>query len=174
MKNGKLLKRVFILSNNADRICNSLKSMDNLEIYADNKLSEDNYDLIILYDYHETLPMNYIKNNNIIRVHNSLLPSFNTKTPIKDAYCSGVKVTGVTVHKVENANLTGMILTQYPVIIDIYTHYDQLKSELEELAEKIVPLVVKSILNDTIFDIVDFLYTPHSCNRCSGCESCHK
>ena len=104
---------------------------------------------------------------------------FANNTAIKDAYLAGVKVTGITICELNNNNTFGRIITQYPILIDNYTHYDQLEEQINELEEKLLPPVVKSILEDKIFDIVDFLNdTPeHNCGGCGGscsnCKGCH-
>lgn len=139
-------------------------------IVSDSPVSGD-YDLIALTDGGVVLDDDFIKNHNIIRLHNSLLPSFNTSEPVRDAYLSGVKVTGVTVHRVENSDMTGLILAQYPVLIDSYTSYGQLEAEIKQTGHKLYPLVIKSVLNDTVFDLVEFLSdTPK--HKCSGCGKC--
>ena len=84
---------------------------------------------------------------------------------------SGVKVTGVTVYMYTND--TNKILAQYPVMIDAYTHYDELEIEIKQLETRLYPLVIKSMLEDRVFDIVELLAPTkeHSCSGCSGC--CH-
>lgn len=138
---------------------------------------KQDYDLIALWNYYETADAEFINNNKIINIYPSLLPAFKSNTPIKDAYMHGVKVTGVTVYKVENADMTGRILAQYPVLIDNYTHYDELENEINKLEVQLYPLVIKSILEDKVFDIVDFLSSRQitcsgSCGH--GCHNCSK
>ncbi len=109
----------------------------------------------------------------VLNIHPSLLPSFPDGNPIKDAYLAGVKVTGVTVYRYENSEQK--ILAQYPVLIDNYTHYDQLEDEIYKLEAKLYPLVIKSVLEDKIFDIVDLLDNDnHKCGGCGGCGGCHQ
>ncbi|MCM1265868.1 MAG: hypothetical protein NC200_06680 [Candidatus Gastranaerophilales bacterium] len=113
-----------------------------------------------------------IKAKNILNIHPSLLPSFPEPTAIKDAYLAGVKVSGVTVYKYENSEQK--ILAQYPVLIDNYTHYDELELEIHELEAKLYPLVIKSVLEDKVFDIVDLLDGGnHQCGGCGNCGGCY-
>ena len=51
----------------------------------------------------------------IVNIHPSLLPSFPGKDAIGQAIAHGVKVTGVTVHLVDEGMDTGPILAQYAV-----------------------------------------------------------
>ena len=50
--------------------------------------------------------------NRIINIHPSLLPSFKGMHGIKDAYDYGVKITGVTVHFVDDKLDNGPIIMQ--------------------------------------------------------------
>jgi len=53
----------------------------------------------------------------IVNIHPSLLPSFPGRDSIRAAYEKGVKVTGVTVHLVDEEVDHGEILAQEPVRI---------------------------------------------------------
>jgi len=170
------MKKVLILTSEKEFLKEF--KLDNVDVRIADIVPDrtDDTDLIVLYRFTSHVDK-LLKGNSVIRCHESLLPSFNTDTPIKDAFISGVKVTGVTVHWVENNDLTGKIIAQYPVIIDNYTHYEQLVSEIENLSKRLLPIVIKSIVTDTVFDIVDLLYEnkPNSCgNGCGSCKNCHK
>lgn len=157
------------------------KQLPNIEIVVCNSVLEisnlKEYDLIALTDYIEGITQEIIDNNRVINVHQSLLPSFPQKSALKDAYLNGVKVFGVSVHNVELVEkniLSGKIIAQYPVLIDNYTHFDELETEIKQLEQQLYPLVIKSILEDKVFDIVDFLSTPNLAHGCSGgCGGCH-
>ena len=164
------MKKLCILGENVDF---EIDFADVVNFKSEKEIS-GKYDLFVLNNYYEPLGEEFIKNNIVIRLHHSLLPSFNTEEPIKEAYLSGVKVTGVTVHYVENTDYTGKIIAQYPVLIDNYTSYPQLEDELKKLGSEIYPLVIKSVLEDKVFDIVELLTkNSHSCcshNCCKGCS----
>ena len=53
--------------------------------------------------------------NRIVNIHPSLLPSFPGKDAIGQAMAHGVKITGVTVHFVDEGMDTGPILSQAAV-----------------------------------------------------------
>lgn len=67
--------------------------------------------------------------NRIVNIHPSLLPSFPGKDAIGQAVKHGVKVTGVTVHLVDEGMDTGPILAQRAV--------DIVPGNMEKTAEKI-------------------------------------
>lgn len=175
------MKKICILTDRIDLtkiLLNHFKDTD-ITIFS-NKIEEleTNFDLSIVINYKYDIPQKLF-NSKVIKVHPSLLPAFANNTAIKDAYLAGVKVTGVTICELNNNNTFGRIITQYPILIDNYTHYDQLEEQINELEKKLLPPVVKSILEDKIFDIVDFLNdTPeHNCGGCGGscsnCKGCH-
>ena len=170
------MKNLCILTNN---ISSAEKLKQHLSDYnikvTDNPKDADNDFLTALYDYSGNLDDETIEKNKVINIHSSLLPAFDTETPIKDAYLYGAKVTGVTVYEVKAGMTQGKILAQYPVIIDNYTHYDDLAEEIEKLSTTLYPLVIKSIMEDKVFDIVELLAPPklHACGSCVGCASAH-
>lgn len=134
----------------------------------------EDYDLIVLTEYNSDLPKDTLNKCTVIRSHLSLLPAFDTQTPIKDAYLYGAKVSGVTVTLVKNSDLSGQILAQYPVLIDNFTNYNQLEEELYKLEQQLLPPVIKSITENKLFDIVDMLSdtTNHHCGGCGNCGKC--
>lgn len=150
----------------------SLLSNVDITIVSSVEEASENYDLIALFHSTKILSHEFVSGNNVINIHKSLLPAFDTENPVKDAYLAGVKVTGVTVFQYKNNDKK--ILAQYPVLLDNYTHYDDLENELKEIELKLYPLVIKSILEDKIFDIVELLSpSNHGCSGCGGCGNCH-
>lgn len=170
------MKKVCIVTNDRIDIIESISNMfANADITIIPTLDDltESYDVIALINYFGNVPNEIISNNTVLNIHQSLLPSFDTQEPIKDAYLAGVKVTGVTVYMYTND--TNKILAQYPIMIDAYTHYDELEIEIKQLETKLYPLVIKSMLADKVFDIVELLTptTEHHCGGCSGCGGCH-
>lgn len=163
------MKKICLVSTRSD-LTEIIKNKFDGVTVSDKFPVDADYNLIVLTDYFSEIEA---EGKNIIRSHLSLLPVFNTSTPVKDAYLSGVKVTGVTVHRVENNDLTGLILAQYPVIIDSYTNYSQLEEELYSLENELLPLVIKSVLDDKVFDITELIASGHKCGGCGNCGKCN-
>ena len=67
--------------------------------------------------------------SHIVNIHPSLLPSFPGKDAIEQAVEHGVKVTGITVHLVDEGMDTGPILAQRAV--------DVVEGDVEQTAEAI-------------------------------------
>jgi len=95
-------------------------------------LKEEKIDFIVLAGYMQLLTPYFIKEypNKILNVHPSLLPSFKGRQGAKDAFTYGVKVTGVTIHFVDEKTDHGPIILQDSFKITV-------KDKLETVVEKI-------------------------------------
>lgn len=95
-------------------------------------LKEEGIDFVVLAGYMKLLSAWFIKKypKKILNIHPSLLPAFKGKQGVKDAFTYGAKVTGVTVHFVDEMTDHGPIILQEAVTIDP-------KDDLESLLEKI-------------------------------------
>lgn len=134
--------------------------------------TNEGFDLIALVNYSPSDAIkNLAMNNKIINLHQSILPAFQEEEPLYKAFQHGVKVTGVTVHNVLSDNFYGPILTQYPVLIGLSTHFDTLQNEINNISSKLYPLVIDSILHDRVFDYPELLKNS-SCSNCS--KHCNK
>lgn len=129
-------------------------------------------DIVALKDFSGIIP-EALYAYKILNVHPSLLPAFAQNDAIKEAFVSGVKVSGVSVHYVEKDNFYGKILAQYPVLIGNTTHFNEYCEEVKIISDKIYPPVIDSVLNDRVFDFVDLFKSPCQKNGCSGCGGCH-
>lgn len=70
--------------------------------------------------------------NRIINSHPALLPSFPGAHAVRDAVESGVKVTGCTIHIVDEGVDTGPIIAQYPVPVDDGDTVESLHERIKE------------------------------------------
>lgn len=121
------------------------------------------FDLFLQYD--AVAPV--IPEVETVKLHPALLPAFNTKSPLKDAYLSGVKVSGVTVYSVSRDK----IVAQFPVLLENDSHYDEYVESITKAENLLYPLVVKSILENRVFNFSDIM--GNSAGHCSGnCGSC--
>ena len=112
------------------------------------------------------------KDFTIVNFHYSLLPAFCEGNSLQKAFTSGVKVSGITIHRVEENNFYGRILAQYPVLIGTSTHFDEYSSEIFEISKKLYPKVAEAVINDTVFDFEDILKgkCAAGCSSCKGCS----
>ena len=129
------------------------------------------YSLVALTSFEN--PDVKVENSQIINVFPALLPSFADKNPLRTSFLSGIKVGGITVHKVEKDNFYGKILAQYPVLIGNSTHFDDYSKEILSVAKFIYPKVIEAVLYDRVFDFYDLVHSKTCAGSCSGsCSSC--
>lgn len=140
---------------------------DNIAYFAQNK-----FDLIALAGYMKILPEKVLNEmGQVINIHPSILPAFKGSTnAIKEAFLTGVKVSGITIHEVTSDVDGGKIIAQYPVLIENLMHYDEFEAEIHKTEHKLYPVVIEKILEDKVFDFSDLLKSSCSGGGCSsGC-----
>lgn len=95
------------------------------------RLREADVEWLVLAGYMRLIgaPLLQAFPNRIVNIHPSLLPSFPGKDAVGQAVAHGVKVTGVTVHLVDEGMDTGPILAQRAV--------DIVPGDVDKTAEKI-------------------------------------
>lgn len=135
-------------NNNIPAECISPKSFaDREEFHRALLAAVDSYnvDLIVLAGFLVVIPEIMVKayNNRIINIHPSLIPSFCGKghygLHVHEAALSrGVKVTGATVHFVDDGTDTGPIILQKPVMIEQDDTPETLQRRVMEQAEWII------------------------------------
>lgn len=157
---------------------------ENKQYFSDNK-----FDLVVLAGYMRILPVDVLACGTFLNIHPSLLPAFKGKDAIAQAFMAGVKVSGVTIHYVNETLDGGRIVAQYPVLIGNLTHFDELEAEIHKIEHMIYPIVIEKILQDKVFDFSDLLgasdvgsgccgSSSGSCGGCAskeggGCGGCH-
>ena len=111
-------------------------------------LQEQQIDLIVLAGYMRIIGKTLLSHysNRILNIHPSLLPSFPGLHGIKDAYEYGVKVTGVTVHLVDDGVDTGPIIAQEPVMILPEDSLESLEEKIHQTEHRLYPKVLRDVL----------------------------
>jgi phosphoribosylglycinamide formyltransferase-1 len=107
-------------------------------------LKEEQIDFVVLAGYMRILTPFFIKQypRKILNIHPSLLPSFKGKTGIKDAFTYGVKVTGVTVHFVDEKIDNGPIILQEPVKFGWDETLESLEEKIHKAEHRVYPKVI--------------------------------
>jgi len=137
------------------------KDYENEELYNEaliNHFKSKNTDLIVLAGFMVVLGKNFIKayQNRIINIHPSLIPSFCGKgfyglKVHQAALKRGVKITGATVHIVDEGTDTGPILIQKAVCVKDNDTAEILQKRVMEEAEWIIyPKAIKMIAEGQI------------------------
>jgi phosphoribosylglycinamide formyltransferase-1 len=108
-------------------------------------LEENNIDLIVLAGFMRLLSPELINRykNRILNIHPALLPSFKGEQGIKDAFDYGVKVTGVTVHFVDEEMDHGPILLQAPVKIEEGDTLESLEKKIHKVEHRLYPEAIR-------------------------------
>ena len=121
-------------------------------------VAQSEADLIVLAGFLVVLPADLIKRyeNRIINIHPSLIPSFCGKGYYglkvhEEALKRGVKVTGATVHFVDEGCDTGPIIQQKAVYVEEGDTPEILQKRVMEQAEwKIMPEAIDMIANGRV------------------------
>jgi len=93
-------------------------------------IEENNIYLMLLAGFMRIIPNKLIKKYpmKFINIHPSLLPSFKGKEAQKDAFDYGVKVSGCTVHFIDEGIDTGPIIMQRSVDISSASNAEEVKT----------------------------------------------
>ncbi|CAM3463247.1 phosphoribosylglycinamide formyltransferase [Marinicrinis lubricantis] len=133
----------------------TLKQFESKAAYEEailERLTEKQVDLIVLAGYMKLISpvlLNAYKGR-IINIHPSLLPSFPGKQGVADAFEYGVKVTGCTVHFVDEGMDTGPIIAQQAVPVLDHDTVESLHQRIHEAEQQIYPEVVRSLAQGLI------------------------
>jgi phosphoribosylglycinamide formyltransferase 1 len=115
-------------------------------------LKSESIDLLVLAGYMLLLSPGIISSfkNKIINIHPALLPAFKGVHGIKDAFEYGVKVTGATVHFVDEGLDSGPIIFQEAIYIEPDDTMESLEEKIHEIEHRIYPLAVKYFCDDLL------------------------
>lgn len=115
-------------------------------------LKENNVNLVAMAGFMRMLSIDFVRayRNRIINIHPSLLPSFKGGHAIKDAFFYGAKVTGVTVHFVDEEMDHGPIILQSAIEIKEKDTLDSLEKKIHKIEHKLYPQAIKLIVQGKI------------------------
>jgi phosphoribosylglycinamide formyltransferase-1 len=108
-------------------------------------LAENHVDLVILAGYMLLVGNEFVETfrNRIMNIHPALLPSFPGTSGVVDALAYGVKVTGVTVHFVDEGLDTGPIILQQAVAIQEGDTSESLHQRIHEVEYQLYPRAIQ-------------------------------
>ena len=117
------------------------------------QLADDEIDGILLAGYMRILTPQFVKvyPQKIINIPPALLPSFPGRHGIDDAYNYGVKVTGVTIHFVNDGVDSGKIIAQEPVRIEDDDSLDSLEAKIHAVEHKLYPKTLQKLIKEGVF-----------------------
>jgi phosphoribosylglycinamide formyltransferase-1 len=86
----------------------------------------------------------------MLNVHPALLPAFPGTTSVADALAWGVKVTGVTVHFVDEDVDHGPIVFQEALAVLPDDDWDALEARIHEIEHRLLPAAVRAVVEGRI------------------------
>lgn len=109
------------------------------------RLEKSKIDLIVLAGFMRILSPEFVRRykNMILNIHPSLLPSFKGNQAIKDAFEYGVKITGATVHFVDEKMDHGPIILQEAVLIKQTDTLESLETRIHKIEHKLYPEAIR-------------------------------
>jgi phosphoribosylglycinamide formyltransferase 1 len=104
-------------------------------------------DLVVLAGYMQLLSAALVGRfaNRIINVHPALLPSFPGLDAVQQALDHGVKITGVTVHFVDEGVDSGPIILQRPIPVPVDRQWQTLEDAIHATEHALLPEAIKLI-----------------------------
>jgi phosphoribosylglycinamide formyltransferase 1 len=111
-------------------------------------LREREIDTLVLAGYLRILGPDLVRAfaGRILNVHPALLPSFPGMTAVEDALAWGVKVTGVTVHLVDEEVDHGPIVSQEALEIRDDDDWDALEARVHEVEHRLLRAAVRALV----------------------------
>jgi phosphoribosylaminoimidazolecarboxamide formyltransferase/IMP cyclohydrolase len=106
------------------------------------------WDLLVLAGYMRIVPPEIVRSyhHKILNIHPALLPAFPGTNAIEKALKAGAKVTGVTVHWVDEEVDSGPIIAQEAVRISEHETLQTLAEKIHAVEHRLYPRVVERIL----------------------------
>ena len=110
-------------------------------------LAEREVDLVVLAGYMQLLSTDFVRRfaNRIVNVHPALLPSFRGLRAVAQALDYGVRITGVTVHFVDEDVDSGPIILQRPVPIPPDRDPEALEDAIHATEHALLPEAIRMI-----------------------------
>jgi phosphoribosylglycinamide formyltransferase-1 len=102
-------------------------------------------DLVVLAGYMQLLARAFVARfrGRVINVHPALLPSFPGLDAVGQALAHGVRVTGVTVHVVDEGIDSGPIILQRPIEVPPDRDRDELEERIHEVEHELLPEAIR-------------------------------
>jgi phosphoribosylglycinamide formyltransferase-1 len=112
-------------------------------------LNKEKVDFVVLAGFMRVLSSYFVRKfkNRILNIHPALLPAFKGTSAIARGYDYGVKLTGVTVHFVDERIDHGPIILQRAVAIEDKESLASLEKKIHRLEHKLYPQALKLLVD---------------------------
>lgn len=120
---------------------------ESAEIEFINTLKNEGVDLVVLAGFMRILKGDFLRvfEHRVVNIHPSLLPAFPGLEAWKQALDYGVKVTGCTVHFVDQGVDTGPIIAQQTVPVSFEDTAETLHARVQEAEKELYPECVAAL-----------------------------
>ena len=116
-------------------------------------LKEERVELVVLAGFMRILSPFFVREykHRILNIHPSLLPAFKgSRNAVRDALEYGVKITGVTVHFVDEQVDNGPIILQKAVEVSEEDSEESLRERIHQKEHLLYPLAIKLVVEGRI------------------------
>jgi phosphoribosylglycinamide formyltransferase-1 len=115
-------------------------------------LREHAIDIVVLAGYLRLVGPTVVETfaDRLVNVHPALLPSFPGTHAVEDALAYRVKVTGVTVHLVDEGIDTGPVLLQESLEVLDDDDWDSLEARVHAIEHRLLPQAVRALLEGRV------------------------
>jgi phosphoribosylglycinamide formyltransferase-1 len=130
--------------------CFSAKNFENkvaFETEILHQLQVRNIDFIVLAGYMRLIGPTLLRAfpERIVNIHPSLLPAFPGKDAIGQAFHAGVKVSGITIHYVDEGMDTGPIIAQQAIEVKPEDTRETLQHRIQQVEHSLYPQVLQQL-----------------------------
>ncbi|MCL2780598.1 MAG: phosphoribosylglycinamide formyltransferase [Actinomycetia bacterium] len=107
-------------------------------------------DLVVLAGFMRVLGQQVVRRFRIVNTHPALLPAFPGAHAVRDALAYGVKITGVTVHWVDEGVDTGPILAQAAVAVADGDDEPALRARVQAVEKPLFVQTIRRLCGETL------------------------
>jgi len=115
-------------------------------------LEERGVELVVLAGFMQLLAPAFVRRfeGRVLNVHPSLLPAFPGVGAVEQALAHGVKVTGVTVHFVDEGVDTGPIVLQEAFELPYARAIEEVERRIHEIEHRLLPRAIRLIAGGSV------------------------
>lgn len=130
----------------------SYNSREEYDSKLADELNKEEIDLVVLAGFMRLLTPGFVGSFSlkILNIHPSLLPSFPGTDGIEQAYAYGVKLSGCTVHFVDEGLDTGPVILQESVPVIQEETIATLKQRIQAVEHRLYPIAIELFCRDKL------------------------
>ncbi len=129
------------------------RDREDFDMEMDQVLRSADIDLVVLAGFMRILSDRFVElwRDRILNIHPALLPSFPGAHPHRDVLDYGAKITGLTIHFVDESMDGGPIIFQYPVSVEDDDTEASLELRILEKEHEWYPLIIDRVVKGEYF-----------------------